>query len=285
MHEARCEYSDLEIVCDKGCNLKVKRCEYKNNCYVHLADRLTSQDEKIYEMNAHNREEVTILSEEVNRLQVQVIKLSRKLTRQQKHITKLDSELKRLRPQSVKLCNAFSIQTPPKAPPQWEKSFNMSIPIDQPNILEFGLNSSSAFAQSRHPLNQANPCFKIQILSDCEDNYVGIGIGLTQKGHPIDIAPGQSQGSIGYRLCGTLFYDKCECVTSHACKVNDIIECGVKFPKNRITDVGHSVVVYFSKNGVAFLKKVIRMPLDGLFPTIYMFGVHRDTTMKIHYTC
>lgn len=306
MHLAHCEYSsNLEIVCDKGCNLKVKRSEYISNCFVHLVDRLSRQEETFFKithaLDAQNQQEVTSLNEEVNRLQVQVIKLSRNVTSQQKLITKLDKEVKRLRLQSVNSVNLVKhqggeiekfddvsttlVQTTPKVIPQWQKCFNMSISIDQPNILEFGINSGSAFAQSLYPLNQANTCFKIQILSDCGLNSIGIGIGLTQKGHPTDVPPGHSEGSIGYRCCGKLLYDKSESVTSNACKVNDIIECGVKFPKNYIKKGSYSVVVYFAKNSASFLKKLIRMPFDGLFPTIYMFDIHLGTTVKIEYIC
>lgn len=289
-HLTNCEYSsNLEIVCDKGCNLRIKRCQYKHNCLVHLADRLSAQDERICNITATLNEDyrlvVTKLNQEVNQLQAQVSKLTRDVTSQQKRITKLNDELKRVRPQSEelqKLCNASTMLI--QAPPKWQKYINMKYSIDQPNVLEFGYNPGTAFAQSLHPLNQSNPSFKTQILSDCGFDSIGIGVGLTQKGHSTDVPPGHSDGSIGYRCCGKLYYDKCESVTSHACKVKDIIECGIKFPKNFINDGHRSVVVYFSKNGISFLKKMIRIPLDGLFATIYMFDVHLGSTVKIKYS-
>lgn len=247
-----------------------------------MADRLGSQDEKIVNLT----QVVTAFNEEVNELHAQVAKLSRGVTSQQKHITKLKDELKRLRPQHEdiqRLSDASTVTWVPSAPPQWQKCFNMNISIDQPNILELGHDPGNAFAQSLLPLNTASPCFNTQILSYCGHNSIGIGIGLTQKGHPADVPPGHSEGSIGYRCCGKLYYDKCESVASHACKVNDIIECGIKFPKNFINDGSRNVVVYFSKNGVSFLKKIIRMPLDGLFPTIYMFDIQLGTVVKIKY--
>lgn len=280
-HQGSCEFStNLEMVCDKGCNLTVKQCKYQHNCLVHLADRLRAQDEKIYDLT----QIVTKFNEETIQLHAQLSKLSRGVTSQQKRITKLNGELNRLRPQNEELhelCNDSTVPAP-AAPPQWQKCFNMNVSIDQPNILEFGHSPGSAFAQSLQSLNEANLCFQTQILSDCGPNSIGIGIGLTQKGHPADVPPGHSEGSIGYRCCGQLYYDKCESVASHACKVNDIIECGIKFLRINSCNSGYrSVVVYFSKNGLAFLKKVIRMPLDGLFPTIFMFDIHLGRTMKI----
>lgn len=284
-HQTNCEYSPNLIVCDKGCNLTVKRCEYQLDCIEHLADRSRSQDEKfcsiVYALNDHQCQEMITLNAEVNHLQAQVSKLSRNLISQQKLITKLNGEIKRIRPDDDDAIRKQS-NTPIRIP-QWQKSFNVKTSTDQPNILNFGHNPGSAFAQSLHPLNKENRCFKTQLLSNCGHDSIAICIGLTQKCHPIDIPPGHSDGSIGYRCCGTLYYDKCESISSTACKVNDIIECGIKFSKNFFNDGCHSVLVYFSRNGKAFMKKVIRMPVDGLFPTIFMFDIHLGCTVTIKY--
>ncbi len=286
-HLINCQYtSNLEIVCDKGCNLTVKRCDYKFNCIVHLADRLRSQDENINRfnraVNGHYRQQVVKLNAEVSHLQAQVSKLSRDVISQQKCITKLNDELKRSQPCDEEIQRLRS-ETKFTTTLQWQKTFNMNISVDEPNILEFGHNTGSAYAQSLHPLTPTNHCFKIQILSDCGHNSVGIGIGLTQKGHPSNIPPGHSDGSIGYRCCGELYYDKCESIASHACKVNDHIECGIKYAKTFVNNGNRSVVVYFSKNGIIFSKKMIRMPVDGLFPTVFLFDVHLDGIVKIKF--
>lgn len=272
----------------------MKRCEYKLNCFVHLADRLNSQNVQIsnltHALNGHCLDEVAKLNEQVNQLQAQVSKLRRDVTSQQKHITKLNGELKRLQgpqPQDKEiemLRNPSADVIHVLAPLQWRKSLNMKVSIDQANILEFGHSSGSSFAQLLHPVNQENPCFRAQILSYCGRDSVGISIGLTQKGHSTNVPPGQSEGSIGYRCCGKLYYDKCESVTSHACKVSDTIECGIKFTKNFINDGNHSVLVYFSKNGLSFLKKIIKLPVDGLFPTIYVYDVYVAMAVKIKYS-
>lgn len=147
-------------------------------------------------------------------------------------------------------------------------NMNISISINQPNILEFGNdNSKSSFAQSFLYL-ESRKSFKIQIL-----NARGIiGIGLTRKGHPIDEIPGFHEG-FGYSSIGLLDVRRKSEKVGTKWKVGDIIECGIEFPWMNIDEsdiTGNIAEICVLRNGQLITKTQVEMPDDGFFPTVYM---------------
>lgn len=201
--------------------------------------------------------------------------LADKVRRQQKEIAKLSEEVCRQQEITKHIDN-------------WQVCDNIKISIDQPNILEFDGDSNNAYAQSSSSLEPRNSNFKIHILNG--GKYNSIAIGLTRKGFTTYVAPGYNDGFIGYSSIGELWIDKRTEKIGQKWKSGDNVECGIKFPSNFINDGTKCVEVYFSVNEQSLITKSVKMPRDGFFPTILMFGLpdflsrsHEGTVAKIKY--
>lgn len=249
-HVSNCEYSpNSQIVCDKGCNMKMCRRDYESsNCFKHFTDEVTRQEDKIRKLNDefnHQQEENTKLIQDLNYQQVKIMILNDKLRRIQDQIQ--DEPLK------------------------WRKNHNLK--SGQLNILEIHDKSRIAFAQSFYSLEPVKS-FKIQILNWGIKSW--IVIGLARKEHPGYDPPGWSEGSIGYCSNGTFQFDCQSEKAGFKWEDGDVIECGITFPQNFNNDVNYFVVVYFNRNSQLIVEKRLQMPFDGLFSTICMW----DTTVK-----
>lgn len=70
-HLNSCQYdpNNSEIVCDKGCNLKMTRREYEyNNCTHHLLNRVSSLEEQIRKLNMKTNARVSVNASNDNTL-------------------------------------------------------------------------------------------------------------------------------------------------------------------------------------------------------------------------
>lgn len=136
-------------------------------------------------------------------------------------------------------------------------------------ILEVEGEPIHAFAQSFSTLEPSNPSFKIKILNFEYSKYMAVG--LSSKGHPSDKIPGLYPNSIGYDSTGDLVNDRKSNKVGNEWKVSDVIECGIKFPKDFINTENTKVKIYFKKNEQLISETSLRMPKDSYFPTIYIF--------------
>lgn len=157
-----------------------------------------------------------------------------------------------------------------KNTPIWQLCYNISISMDDPNVLEYGRfnNAELGLVQSFHSLTQNNSYFKCHILDQGLFNM--ITIGLTRKCFPINDQPGMYIGSIGYRgEDGKLFHASPVAVEQGPrFQKGDIIECGIKFPLGFVSNT--SAEVYFLRNGQSVFKSRVFMRTGGFYPTIAM---------------
>lgn len=275
-HQTSCKYNpNSEIICDKGCNLKISRRGYEvNNCITHLADRVSRYEEEIIKFSHELSNQKEDFERVINGLQEQNTKLNDELTRQQEQNTKLNEEVRRLKETIKKLNISRQHDEIPKVrytnilsnrPPKWQNCRDMKIFIDQPNILEPYENSSYGLAQLYYHLEPLNSYFKVEILREIRASYAYLVIGLSSKGHLIGL-PGRGKESIGYCSTGILYYLDNDIQDSNLprSEPGDIIECGINFTPN-----GSCVVeVYFSINGQVITKTPAKMPRDGFYPAI-----------------
>lgn len=150
-HSVSCEYnSNYEIVCDKGCNMSITRREYKdNNCFSHLANRLSAQE---------------------------------------KEIKKLRIELSEQREHFERLINAGDGKSSNVSftPQKWLVCYNAM--IQEPNILKVNNPSTFAFVQSEQSLVPTKYSFKVHLSGTKNWRHL-IWIGLTRRGHRTDREP------------------------------------------------------------------------------------------------
>lgn len=247
-HVAICEFSpNSEIICDKGCNIKMFRCEYeRNDCLTHFAAQSIRQEEQIKQFNdvvSRQQEENAKLTDEVNRKQEEISQLSYQVNCLRERIS--------------------------KEPAKWQQCHNINISMEQPNILKVVNKESTGFAQLFHALQPPNS-FKVRISNWGIHNW--IVIGLTSKQHSNNDRPGWSDGSIGYSSYGTFEVDKRSEKVGDRWKDGDIIECGMQFPQHFVNSESYNVIVYLRRNGQLVTETLLRMPPDGLYPTICMWA-------------
>lgn len=205
-HTNECAFDpNVEVICDKGCNVKMTRLEYlMENCVAHTAYR---------------------------------------------------------KPISWTICD------------------RMQITGVRAHILTYDGNGTRAIAQTSFSLQPSDGTFKIKVLRIHTGNF--IGIGLTPTGNLHGIIPG-CRRTIGYYSEGYVFVDRKKPPVGPKWKIGDIVECGVAFPNND----GHTnAEVYFSLNGELTFKKEIQLPIDGVYPTVYMWNDKRinNTVPKIEF--
>lgn len=251
---------DSEVICDKGCNMKMARREYEgNNCFIHLANLVSRQGEEITKLNdvvGRQVKEITELNDGLNRARCQLKSSENVVIRQQQEL------------QSLTLYN--------KPPNSHWGILDMKISLGQSHVLECDDKNNSAAAKLVHPLEPSNSSFKIQILNTSGK----IGIGLTRKGLPTYNAPLFIEGSVGCFSNGSVSLDGKWQKTLKEWRNGDIIECGIKFPNNFMNDGTKSVDVYFSVNEGKVFKKDMEMPQGGFFPSIYI-----SKGEKVKYWC
>lgn len=241
-HIRNCNYHpNAEIICDKGCNIKMSRHEYNTTTCL---DHHKAEIEQLF---------ASACSEESNYPMT----------------TEDDNALKLIDEYILQQCDVMDVVEDKK----WHVFHNMKESADtedNSNILECDNKSPYAFAQSFSCLDTTNSFFRIKIVNlDCV-KYIAIGV--TSKGHPIDKLPGLHMGSLGYDSLGDFIVGNKSKNLDLQWKVGDIIECGIKFPSNCTNDSRtDGAMLYFSRNKKIVAEESIKMPSDGYFPTIYMY--------------
>lgn len=259
---------DSEVICDKGCIMKMSRREYEGfNCFIHLANIIFRQGKEIIKLN-----------DEVGRVRCQLETCGNIKSRQSKEIsgqgeetTKIDDEQREppenfVNRQEEELQNIILFNKPPYS--YWEINGDMKISLGQSHILECA--DTYVAAKFVYPLDASNSCIKIQILNISGGEYP-IGLGLTRKEHSIDNGPLYLEGSICYLSNGSVRVDGKLQKFVQEWEIGAIVECGIKFPNDFLNDGTTSVEVYFSVNEHPVFKNVMKMPQKGYFPTIGIF--------------
>lgn len=247
-HIISCEHNpEAEIMCDKGCDLKITRREYQlNSCITHLKDHVRINEAVIKERSLQLIEQKEHFHLILSKLQQSNTKLSDEVSRQKVEITKLNT----VRPQNNNL----------KFLTKWQKCLNMKIESD---ILEVVNLSLSASVQSFYCLHSANPSFKVKILS-VDHIRIGLkGCFMFRKARNVE-----------YRSDGSL--DVMQTYgAGPAFKIGDIIECGINSPPYFTNTWTGDVQVYFTHNGQLIKEQLVSMPMGGFFPEIFMMGASK----------
>lgn len=251
-------------MCDKGCNLNISRREYQmNDCSTHWANRtriLVMENKKLSdEINSladhvrFNEEDIKTLGEELNHQKEHTEHL---LNQHQEVVTKLRDDVNRLKEHFAMLnVNRQKVDVPSDVPRKskisqrkWREFVNMKI---ESNVLEVDEVTQISVARSFYALERKYSFFKLKILSEGD-----FEIGICHE-----FEPGLCTHSSCNDLCFSTLGTKLE--------VNDIIECGILYPKNIEMD---TVRVYILLNGHLRYEKKVRMPQYGFFPKIIMSG-------------
>lgn len=154
--------------------------------------------------------------------------------------------------------------------PKWHALCNLKEYNEgKDRVLEVDGKSLHAFAQSFCALEPENPSFKIKLLHF--DYYKYMAIGFSCKGHPIDKIPGLCEQSIGYDSSGDLIVDQKSKKVGSQWNVGDVIECGVKFPKNFTNNESACAKLYFNRNDQLVSETKVSIPKNGYFPTVYVY--------------
>lgn len=121
---------NAEVVCDKGCNLKMRLHEYEtHNCLTQISSRLIQRDLEISRLNA-----LTTCLEEENR------QLNDELNRQREENKQINDANRRLRLQ----INQFLLK--------WQRSENIKFSGEAFDVLETDNKSRTVFAQLAYSL-------------------------------------------------------------------------------------------------------------------------------------
>lgn len=218
--------------------------------------------------------------EQIAKLTEEVSRSEKVISKQQDEIAKLRDEVNRQQEDITRLNAGISTTLPPKC--RWQVFDNLETLCTQPNVLLHAGNAIPAIAQSFDSLKPGKSFFKIHILN-LAGQYNSIVVGLTRKGHPVQVQPGQTMGSISYRSNGKVDVDEESETVKETCKNGDVIECGITFLASNGVVACNVVEVYFLKNGQLITKKLIKMPQEGLFPTVGMARIHNHTVPMVEY--
>lgn len=246
---------DSEIICDKGCNLRISRQEYEvNNCITHVQNL-------------------------VKKLQEQISLLT--LSRQFEQIPIHGNELSRWQPpqqqQLQQQCASNSlVNDAPKF--HWQNCKNIHVSINHTDVLVCGNEDSVGFAQSIYPVEPGNSSFRVLLL-----NEANVCIGMS----PINYRRGnlgKMKDSFGFYTVydGTTKNYKMEFwVNNLVFCMNNIrydkvitrsIEFGIRLPPNFVNDGNYSVEMYVRVDDKLIKEQLIKMPQYAIFPTIELFG-------------
>lgn len=270
-HVRSCKFNyEAEVVCDSGCNLTVTRREYlTSNCSSHMKQeienlklRVNFQRKRFEGLANCLYDRIDKLNDEMNCNRTEKQQMEILIRHQQQEIARLK-------------CKSLS-----DAQPKWQLCHNIT--VDEWNNLKIEDYDSStyAFVQSYYPLQPARPCFQIKLskLTTATSVQRGIWIGLTRKGHSIVRNP--EARSIAWIWNGRIQLDD-ECLAQGPrWEDEDVIEVGLIFSKDFVTEVNGSAMVSLNRNGKMFFEKRMKIPKDGFFPTLCIYG--KDT--KVAYT-
>lgn len=241
-----------------------------NDCCSHLTQEVMKLNRRLNYQKKHFEGLANCLYDRIK-------KLNDEVTRQHAHKGHLENVIRRQQQEIGELTGNRPLNIPLK----WQICHNLK--IEESNILKIDDYNFSpfAFAQSYYSLKPAEPFFQIQLPKSPDalsENVVSarrnlIWIGLTRRGHPIVRSP--EADSIACIWNGRIQVDK-ECLTNGPrWEDGDLIKCGIKFPKNFMSEGNNTAVVCLYKNEKSFFEKSTKIPLDGFFPTICIYG--RDT--------
>ncbi len=156
----------------------------------------------------------------------------------------------------------------------WRINYNIFITIDQSNYILKGHQADGEnwpFAQCNYSLTPENSSFKVKFLNndvyfgltckECEVNSSGMLLGT--NGSIFAQFTTNNEKNCDYDPETKLFRRS---ITS----LDGICECGVTFPYDFDSNRDNNVEVYFSINNKVFARQVIKMPRDGLYPTLHL---------------
>lgn len=195
--------------------------------------------------------------------------LGNRINSQENEIKKLRAELSEQKEHFERIINASGSKSSSivYTPLKWLVCYNTK--IEEPNILKVNNPSTFGFVQSDNFLETTKSSFKVHLSGTKHWRHL-IWIGLTRRGHRSDRDP--ERGSIVYCGGGLVIADTENIPMGPEWKDGDVIECGIKFPKNFINDGNHNAPVYFHRNDELVFVKPFQIPRDGLFPTICFAG-------------
>lgn len=263
-----------EIICDKGCNMKITRREYEiNNCFSHLANRVSAQEKENEKLRHDLHEQLK------HKLYDQKEQFKQILTCQQEEITKLNNEVSRQRSQLEHFESTMSYQQH-----QTERLMGKSkillkfqvcrnVKIEESNILKVVDPLRFGFVKAEYPLEPTSGFFKVHILGIDNEYTAANSIGLNSENWLLPI-------SISYRGNGSLHVNRMTFNDKPKWNVGDIIECGIKFRKNFMNNGNHSETVYISQNEKIIFQQSFTIPQDGVFPIIHLCGT--DSSLRYY---
>lgn len=242
-HAVKCEKNpNAEVVCDKGCNLKMLRHEYQSSdCFTHISSVLLQKDS-----------EITRLSSLACRLEVENKQMNDELHQQKEENRQMNEAIYRLRSQ----INSSLLK--------WRRCENIKFSGETFNVMEIENKTRTVFAQYFYSL-EPSFCFGVMILDWAVDSWMVIG--LTRKHYPSYDPPGWSDESIGYNSYGCIQIDKTSAKVGDGWQNGDAVHCGIKFRQDT-----NDFLVMFLKNGKHVIEKCMQIPRDGLYPTICMWN-------------
>ncbi|XP_037033167.1 TNF receptor-associated factor 5-like [Bradysia coprophila] len=231
-HLNNCQYDPDIIVCDKGCKLQITRREYDhNNCLQHSLNR------------------VRRLEEQINKLNIDKTKNSS--------------------------ATALVVNTPSNEP-MWKRKVNMFITMDQSNYIlkahDEAYKNIRPVAQANYSLTPANSSFHVNF-----DSHGFIGLACKEFETSGDWFP-QSHGYIFAHIYRNwdkirLYHNTTNSPHEDFDKYeldNGPVKCSITFQHDFDASRDNFVEVCFSINNVIHARKIMKMPRDGLFPTIYL---------------
>lgn len=249
----------------------MSRREYKNrDCLTHLLIRYEEKITKLVDDLFNQQNQNTRLKDEVKKQKEQITKLKDEVDRQHEQIKKLNGEV--------------------RTTEEWLNNHNMNVSTDKENILTINDNSQDAWIQSSYSLEERSYSFAVKILKVGGLIYIGIShknlpniqhsVSYHSNGHlyfgQLEKVESAWEHSISYQSNGQLYFGQFEKVGS-AWKDGDLIECGIKFPKNFKNDRRQDIAVYFLRNGQFIAERPV---IHGFYPTIWLNGSETRTKVK-----
>lgn len=271
LHVSKCEYNmSGEVVCDKGCNIRMARREYQvENCFSHLAKEVTKLRQELCEQKI-------VFERTVKNLADQLYFFVSEPPEWQ-HIQNIDTngnELKVAIQNNSTVDYKFAILHPSARRSGYRQSaFGRSdfaqraqsaevFPEFDQSAEVFPEFNQSAFVQSTHALEPTRSHFRILISSV----HAEFQIGLTRKGYFRRMSHLRVTEQAKTRLDDITnnYLDHLEC------KNGDVIECGIEFPNNFSNDGNQSVQVYLIENQKLISNAAYVIPKGGFYPTIIL---------------
>lgn len=277
-HVRSCEFnSNAEVVCNKGCSLKITRRELTTSCYTHLKQENTELNHRVMFQKKQYEGLANCLYDRIKKLNDELSLHRDQHLQTGLHKQQLANVIRRQQQEIAELRRKQLTTTPFK----WQICHNMK--IDESNNLEIDDPKSSTFAfvQSYYPLKPEKPSFRIQLSKsspseNSSDQRNLIWIGLTRKGH--SIARNAEAGSIVCIWNGRIQMDEEYVASSSKWIVGDFIKVGIDFTESFMSECDNSAIVNVHKNEELCFDHRMEIPRDGFFPTVCIYG--GDTKVK-----